>query len=167
MEFYLSLVDNDLFLKRKFTFRANDRKLVLVKKPLESLRHVLMKALLWGLYLPDFPHLQVEVPIGDKYKPDLVETGRNGPLFWGEAGSIRSEKLRRILNRFPRTHFALAMWGADLAPLEKRARRLATNANRQAPLDIIRFWRDADRRFIDDRGRISVQHSDLEWRRIH
>jgi hypothetical protein len=153
-------------LKRKFTFRLGEEKLVLIKKPVESQRHVVMKALLWALYLPEYPDLRVEVPIGSKYKPDLVQMGSGDPRFWGEAGSIGSEKLRRILKRFPRTHFALAVWGADLTILEERVLREIRWLKRPAPVDLIRFPTDADRRFIDAGGRIVVRHQDLDWLQI-
>jgi len=160
-------MDADLYLKGKYTFRLNAQKLILVKKSVESRRHVLMKALLWGLYLPDYPGLQVEVPIGYKYKPDLVQTGPEGPRFWGEAGSVGTEKLRRLLKRFPRTHFALAAWGSPLAALEARIRRATrSQASRPAPVDLIRFPVDADRRFLDARGRIFIHHDDLDWQRL-
>jgi len=159
-------MESDLQLKRKFTFRKADRKVVLVKKVMESQRHVVMKALLWALYLPTYPGLQVEVSIGNKYKPDLVQLESGKPLFWGEAGSIGSEKLRRILKRFLRTHFALAIWGADLATFEDRVRRRTKRLKRPAPIDLIRFPTDADRRFIDAGGRIAIRHADLDWRRI-
>ena len=46
---------DELFLRRKWTLRAHDRQVVFVKKSYESDTHVLMKALLWALYLPDVP----------------------------------------------------------------------------------------------------------------
>ena len=159
-------MDHDLHLRAKYTFRVDDRKLVLIKKAVESRRHVLMKAMLWALYLPEYPDLQVEVPIGYKYKPDLVQMDADGPLFWAEAGRVGTEKLRRLLKRFPRTHFALAAWGSHLAALETRIRRQTRDVKRPAPVDVIVFPKDAGTRFIDTRGRIRVRHSDLKWLRM-
>ena len=104
-------MDSNLLFKGKFTFRLGSRKVVMVKKTVESLRHVVMKALLWARYLPTYNRLQVEVPIGYKYTPDLVQNGPEDIQFWAEAGNVGSQKLRRVLKRFPRTHFALATWG--------------------------------------------------------
>jgi len=159
-------MENDLLLRKKFTFRVGGQKLVLVKKAVESQRHVVMKALLWALYLPEYPELQVEMAIDNKYKPDLVQTESGSPLFWGEAGSIGTEKLRRILKRFPRCHFACAVWAADITQLETRVRRVTKNVKRCAPVDVLRFPESADREFIDDNGKISIRQSDLDWRRI-
>ena len=159
-------MDSDLLIKRKFTFRVGDQKLILIKKPVESARHVVMKALLWALYLPEYPDLQVETGIDHKYKPDLVHTESGAPVFWGEAGSIGTSKLRRIMKRFPNTHFAFAIWGADLNQFETRIRHQARKAKRTGPVDAIRFAPDADRLFIDDRGNITIKHTDLKWRRI-
>ena len=69
----------DLLLRRKWTLRAGDRQVVLIKKPYESTEHVVMKALLWALYLPDYPDLTVEVGVGDRYKPDVVALDSHPP----------------------------------------------------------------------------------------
>jgi len=159
-------MDGDLLLKRKYTFRVGNRKIILVKKSVERLRHIVMKALLWALYLPEYPELRIENPIDDKYKPDLIQLESGRPRFWGEAGSVRTQKLRRTLKRFPHTHFAFAIWGSDLVQLETRIRRGTEGVKRVSPVDIIRFSPNAGQQFIDDHGRISVHHSDLEWRRI-
>ena len=159
-------MDSELLLKGKFTFRVGSRKLVVFKKSVESLRHVVMKALLWALYLPAYPQLRVEVPIGYRYKPDLVEAGSDGPRFWAEAGSIGSQKLRRILKQFPRTHFALATWGGSIDPIIVRIQRQTEGVRRMAPIDVIGFPTDADLRFIDQRGAIRIDHNQLDWLRI-
>jgi hypothetical protein len=52
-------MDNELLMRGKYTFRAGDQKLVVVKKPVEHLRHVFMKALLWAFYMPIYPLLRV------------------------------------------------------------------------------------------------------------
>ncbi|WP_372681031.1 hypothetical protein [Desulfosarcina sp.] len=160
-------MDSDLLLKGKYTFRAGSRKVVMVKKSVESLRHVVMKALLWALYLPTYNRLQVEVPIGYRYKPDLVQNGPDDIQFWAEAGSVGSQKLRRVLKRFPHTHFALATWGGPLDSMIARVARQAHGMSRMAPIDVIGFPVDADGRFIDDRGTIRISHDDLNWQRIH
>ncbi|BBO71959.1 hypothetical protein DSCA_58890 [Desulfosarcina alkanivorans] len=159
-------MDSDLALSGKYTFRAGGRKLVVVKRPVERFRHVVMKALLWALFLPSYPHLRVEVPIGCKYKPDLVQTGPQGPEFWAEAGHIGTQKLRCMLRRFPRTHFALAVWGGSFAPLESRIHHQTSPMRRSAPIDLIAFPEDADTHFIDGRGWIRITLDDLNRRRL-
>jgi len=63
----------ELELRRKFTMRAHGKQKVFIKKSFESRIHVLTKAFLWALYLPVYPELSVEVPVGGRYKPDLVQ----------------------------------------------------------------------------------------------
>lgn len=156
-------MDSELLLGAKFTVRADDQKLVLVKKPVEHIRHVVMKALLWALYLPRYPHLRVEVSIGYKYKPDLVASGANGPVFWAEAGHVGDQKLKRVLKRFPHTHFAFAVWGSPPDALEKRIQRQTRGVHRKAPIDLIGFPNDAASRFIDQCGRIRIDPNELSW----
>jgi len=71
-----------------------------------------MKALLWALYLPHYPELTVEISIGDRYKPDVVALDAQGsPVFWGEAGQVGLTKIRSLLRRHRRTHFAIGQMG--------------------------------------------------------
>ncbi len=150
----------------KYTFHVDHRKLVVVKKPVEHVRHVVMKALLWALYLPMYPRLEVEVSIGYKYKPDLVDVGPDGPRFWAEAGRVRQSKLKRVLKRFPHTHFAFASWGHSLTTMHARFQRAAQPLNRDAPIDLITFPEDAGDRYVDRRGRIDIRHVDLDWQQL-
>ena len=79
----------ELALRRKYTMRAHGKQMVFIKKSLESRIHVLTKAFLWALYLPDYPDLAVEVPVGGRYKPDLVQFDVKGLLFSG----VRRDRL--------------------------------------------------------------------------
>ncbi len=159
-------MESELLLGGKFTFRAGGKKQVFVKKPVEHHRHVVMKALLWALYLPEYAQLQVEVSIGFRYKPDLVAPGDDTPLFWAEAGRVGNQKLQWVIHRFPRTHFAFAVWGASLSSMTARVHRQARGVRRLAPVDVIAFPEDAVARFFEPKGTIRVHHSDLNWQRL-
>ncbi|MBR9985295.1 MAG: hypothetical protein KFF68_05235 [Desulfosarcina sp.] len=156
-------MDSALLLGGKFTFRVGGKKQVFVKKPVEHLHHVVMKALLWALVLPVYDQVQVEVAIGHRYKPDLVTLGFDAPLFWAEAGRVGSQKLKRLIHRFPRTHFAFAVWGSSLASIADRVQGQALGVHRPAPIDVIAFPEDAAMHFIDSRGTIRVHHKNLTW----
>lgn len=84
-------MDSELLLGGKFTFRVGGEKQVFAKKPIEHHRHVVMKVLLWALYLPTYDQLQVELGIGHRYKPDLVALAAGKPLFWAEAGRVGNQ----------------------------------------------------------------------------
>ncbi|MGE5601468.1 MAG: hypothetical protein ACM30E_00355 [Nitrososphaerales archaeon] len=157
----------DLHLRRKWTLRAHGRQVVFVKKPVESTEHVLMKAFLWALYLPEYPDLIVEIKIGDRYKPDVVALDATGqPAFWGEAGEVSTAKIRALARRYRRTHFALGKWASPLAPLAEIVSGATQGLGRTSPFDLISFPDDAAERFIDDAGVIHVRHQDLAWLRI-
>jgi hypothetical protein len=160
-------MNSSLQLRQKFTFQAYDRKVVFIKKPMESIHHVIMKALLWALYLPTYPHLVIEMGVGSRYKPDLAEIDSNGrPLFWGEAGRLSNRKMRTLLTRYRRTHFAFARWGTALAPFENRISKAVPKSARKAPADLIIFPEDSDKRFISANGRIELHFSDVLLRRL-
>ena len=159
-------MNSELLLGGKFTFRVGEQKQVFVKKPVEHIRHVVMKALLWGLYLPAYNQLKVEVSIGYRYKPDLVALGADAPIFWAEAGRVGNQKLKRVIHRFPRTHFAFAVWGSSLTSLIARVRRQSRRAHRHAPIDMIAFPEDAAEQFIGPRGKIQIHANDLTWLRL-
>lgn len=161
---------SELLLRRKWTFRAHGQQVVFIKKPIEHVHHVLMKAFLWALYLPDYPNIKVEVGIGDRYKPDVVAlhpTDPQGdPLFWGEAGQVSPEKIRSVARRYPQTHFALAKWGVNLHTVEQLVTDALTGLDRRAPFDLLCFPTNSADRFIDERGYITLEHRDLQWKRL-
>jgi len=157
----------ELFLRRKWTLRAHGEKVVFVKRSNERREHVLMKAFLWALYLPEYPDLLVEVPVGDRYKPDLVSLDTRGePRFWGEAGHVSPGKVRSLVRRYRRTHFALAKWDTELEPFVGWVEEAAARFGRGAPFDVLRFPADSAERFVDVGGEIRVGRGDVEWVRI-
>lgn len=154
-------------LRRKWTLRAYERQVVFIKKANERAEHVIMKALLWALYLPDYPDLTVEISIGDRYKPDLIALDTHDrPRFWGEAGQIGVQKIHSLARRYRQTHFALAKWDIRLDPFIDIVQEAIEALDRQAPFDLLRFPDDSAERFIDDKGQIRVTHDDLEWVRL-
>ena len=162
---------SDLLLRRKLTLRAagpdgDERRVVFVKKPAEGIEHVLMKAMLWALYLPQYPEMLVEVPIGARYKPDLVQPRpaldpASGPLFWAEAGHVGQKKLERLVKSYPDTHVVIGKWDAALRPHVRIVERALKGRERPAPFEFIRFPPDV-RRFFSDDGRIAIDVDDVE-----
>jgi hypothetical protein len=156
----------DLFLRRKWTLRAHGEQVVFVKKANERTAHVLMKAFIWALYLPEYPDLVVEVPLDDRYKPDVVSLDLRGrPRFWGEAGRVSRQKIRDLARRYRATHFALAKWDTRLEPLLEIVEAAVEGLGRTAPFDLIRFPADSAHRFIGERGQVRLSFDDVTWHR--
>ena len=126
-----------------------------------------MKALLWALYLPQYPGLAVEIPIGDRYRPDVVQLDLQGaPVFWGEAGRVSPRKVHSLAKRYRATHFAWGKWDVSLDTLTSLVSPELEGIKRQAPFDLIAFPRDSVERFIKDRRSLDVSLDDLDWVRI-
>jgi len=159
---------SELKLRRKWTFRAQGKQIVLVKKHYEKSVHVLMKGFIWALYLPHYPNLTVEVAIGDRYKPDVVALDELGvPAFWGEVGQITVEKIHSLLRRYRSTHFAIAKWSSSLNPLIDIVKAGLDGLKRSSPVDLINFQENDTERFIDEKGNISINHRLLDWVRLY
>jgi hypothetical protein len=158
---------SELMLRRKWTLRARGDQVVFVKRRNERAEHVVMKALLWALYLPVYPGLKVEIPVGDRYKPDVVAVDPQAghPRFWAEAGRVSPQKIEALAKRYRRTHFAIGKWDSALEPLAGTVRRAMEGFERSAPFDLIRFPWDSHLRFIDADGVIDIDFDDLEWQR--
>ena len=162
----------DLALRRTLTLRAEgpggqERRVVFVKRSGESLEHVLMKAMLWALYLPRYPEMLVEVSIGGRYKPDLVQPRpgldpASGPLFWAEAGKVGQKKLERLARQFADTHVVVGKWDEALAPHAHVVKRALKGRERPAPFEFIRFPPDSAERFFYEGGRVTVTFADME-----
>ena len=164
-------MSRQLHLKRKYSYRANGRSIVLVKKSIESEAHVLMKAFLWALYGARYPGIQVEIPIEDRYKPDLVafpepKHPHDPPLFWGEAGKVSASKMAKILKQYPHTHFAFARWNGPTKPYRIMAEQCLRKHPHPAPIDILTFNEETVAHFIADDGQISLGWEDVRWERI-
>lgn len=158
---------DELNLRRKWTLRAHGRQVVLVKRPVESARHVWMKAFLWARYLPAYPDLLVEVPVGGRYKPDVMSVDPQGrPRFWGECGHVALAKLRTLLRKHRATHFALARWDQPMHHALELVRHALEDARRTAPVDVLVFPHDADARFISPGGDVLVSFEAVEWTRM-
>ena len=157
----------DLELRRKWTFQAHGKQMVFVKEALESKIHVLTKAFLWALFLPDYPNLSVERHIGNRYKPDLVQFDDNDELeFWGEAGRVSKRKMQTLVHRFRDTHLVFAKWDMNLEPYRKIVQKEIRSVRRSAPVDLISFPSDSDERFIRRNGTIQISFKDIEWIRL-
>ena len=152
----------NLELKRKWTFRAHGKQMVFIKKSFESDTHVVTKAFLWALFLPDYPNLSVEIQIGDRYKPDLVQFDKDGePIFWGEAGRVGLKKMQRLVNRFRSTHLVFAKWNMNLEPFLKIIQKETSLGRRAAPIDLISFPADSAERFIRRDNTIQITFNDV------
>ena len=152
----------DLKLRRKWTFRAHGKQRIFIKKTLESDIHVLTKAFLWALFLPDYPDLSVEIQIGDRFKPDLVQLDDQGkPLFWGEAGRVSLKKTKALVYRFRSTHLVFAKWNMNLEPFRKVIKLETGSVRRTAPVDLISFPARSDERFIRRDGTIRITFKDV------
>ena len=152
----------ELELRRKWTFRVHGKQMVFLKKSFESLIHVLTKAFLWALFLPGYPDLFVEIRIGNRYKPDLVQTSENGvPVFWGEAGRVSQRKVHYLVNRFRSTHLVFAKWNMSLEPFYRMIKKETVSVTRSAPADLISFPAESAERFIRPDGTIRIAFKDV------
>lgn len=163
----------DPIIPRKWRLTAHDQSNVFIWGRQERSVHTLMKALIWALYLPEYPQMSVEIRIGDRYKPDVVAMPETqdiyntttAPYFWGEAGQVGRDKIHKLVRRYPETHFTIAKWNTGLKPHAKIITQALDGVDRSAPFDLISFPADSHKRFIDDDGLITITHDDLEWLR--
>lgn len=162
----------EVLTRRRWLLRAHGQHIVVVRGTRERFTHPLMKALLWALYLPQYPNSSIEIHIGDRYKPDVIayppgEPLRAGtPVFWGEAGQVGAPKIESLARRYRATHFAIAKWDTRLDPFERIVRRAVQDVPRRAPFDLISFPADSAGRFVDADGHIHITHDDLIWLRV-
>jgi len=170
---------SDPIIPRKWKLNAHDQQNVFVWGRRERSVHTLMKAFLWALYVPEYPHISVEVRIGDRYKPDVVAfrgddiappgvfNVREEPLFWGEAGQVGRDKIHTLVRRYRDTHFVIAKWNTRLKPFSALVEGALNGVDRTAPFDLITFPPDSMSRFIDpSTNTITLSHDDLNWVRL-
>lgn len=160
---------------------ANGVTKTLEKKRMETLQHVLTKAMIWKMFMEDYPNMDIERDIGDPdYLPDVVGTAtafnaetaiqNTEILFWGESGRMKVHKALDLMRRYPKAHIVHCRWGIDLekfmAPfIEYLETELVGEGTSwwegkfsfaALPLEV---WK-----FIDEEtGTILIEKSDLSW----
>lgn len=157
-----------LLPQRKWTLYVGDKKKRFRSWHGEQVSHILMKAFMWALYMPQYDEIQVELKLGTEFKPDLVQLDRSRePVFWGEAGYVRLSKLQTVLARYPATHFVLGKWAGCLHSYIDVALQAWPDDPRRSPIDVVIFPEDSAERFITDKGHIQISHDDVEWIQIY
>lgn len=154
--------------RRMWKLHAHGQQIVVRNGVRERFVHPLMKALIWALYLPQYPTSQIEVPIDDKYKPDVVAFDPAPPIyqvpepiFWGEAGRVGRDKIASLVRRYADTHFVVAKWDRPLTPYIDIVREALDGQTRTAPFDLIAFPEQSIET-VDDKGHIHITFDDVE-----
>lgn len=82
-----------------------------------------MKALGYAMFVETYPHLEIEVKIGLRYKPDLIARKGDGDFqFWGECGANSIRKTAWILKHTRTEKFVLFKIGQNIEQLLKQLR---------------------------------------------
>lgn len=166
------MTDHPILSRRKWMLHSGGQHIVVVKGVSERFSHPLMKALLWALYLPQYPNMSIEIRIGDRYKPDVIafppenDLREGTPVFWGEAGQVGGQKVHKLVRRYRNTHFAIAKWSTPLEPHRRWVSDALKGVSRTAPFDLIRFHEGSAEQFIDEDGHVQLTHDDIEWIRL-
>ncbi len=104
-------------------FQIGGRKIKFWQRVGESYEHILMKALGFAMFHPEYPTLEIEVKVGLRYKPDLVARNDGGEfLFWGEAGANSLRKTAWLLKHTRVEKLALFKIGQNINQLVEQLR---------------------------------------------
>lgn len=104
-------------------FELAEKRVRLWQRSGESYEHVLMKALGYALFVREFPHLEIEVRVGLRYKPDLIAREPDGSFsFWGECGMNSLRKTSWLLKHARIEKFVLFKIGQDINQLAQQLR---------------------------------------------
>lgn len=130
----------ELPLAGKLTIRAGGRKVVLAKHAWESERHIVLKALVFVLYVPRFPDLSIERRIRSRYRPDLVALDPQGNVrFWAECGETSRHKINDLVRSLPDAHLVFAKQVARIDPYAALLRDAIGATPRTAPVELLNF----------------------------
>jgi hypothetical protein len=89
----------------------------------ESYEHILMKALGYAMFAPDYPNLEIETKVGLRYKPDLIAYNEARDFaFWGECGQNAIRKTHWILKHTRTEKMVLFKIGFNADSLIKQLR---------------------------------------------
>ncbi len=112
-------------------FELAGRRVRLWQRRGETFEHVLLKALGFAMYVAECPALEIELPVGLRYKPDLVAlngAAGGGPragarfLFWGECGLVSMRKVAWLLKHGDSERVVLFKLACGVQPLLRELR---------------------------------------------
>jgi hypothetical protein len=114
-----------------YDFELAGRRVRLWQRRGEGYGHVLMKALGYAMFVGEYPNLEVERPVGLRYKPDLVslnEASGGRPragarfLFWGECGMVSMRKVAWLLKHGDAERLVLFKIGSGVTAYTRELR---------------------------------------------
>jgi hypothetical protein len=114
-----------------YDFELVGRRVRLWQRRGESYGHVLMKALGYAMFVGLYPSLEIELPVGLRYKPDLValneaEDGRPRTgarfRFWGECGMVSMRKVAWLLKHGDAERLVLFKTGSSVRAYTRELR---------------------------------------------
>ncbi|VEU38786.1 unnamed protein product [Pseudo-nitzschia multistriata] len=165
--------------KLMLNLTANGVTKTLEKKRMETLQHVLTKAMIWKMFMSDYPNLEIELDIGDPdYLPDVIGATSKcydnaSIVFWGESGRMKVHKALDLMRRYPNAHIVHCRWAIDIESfmgpfveyLETELFDEDTSwwkgkfSFASLPLEVWDF-------INEDTGTILIEKSDLSWREL-
>ncbi len=144
-----------------YDFELVGRRVRLWQRRGESYGHVLMKALGYAMFAPEYPNLEIELPVGLRYKPDLValneaEGGRprGGARFhfWGECGMVSMRKVAWLLKHGDTERLVLFKTGCGVAAYTRELRdTVGTRYREGGRLTLVNFVTDVAERAAERR----------------
>jgi hypothetical protein len=104
-------------------FQLAGKRMRLWQRQGESYEHILMKALGFAMFSPEYPTLEIEIKVGLRYKPDLIAQNASGDfLFWGECGANSLRKTNWLLKHTRTEKLVLFKIGQNPEQLIKQLR---------------------------------------------
>jgi hypothetical protein len=143
-----------------YDFELVGRRVRLWQRRGESYGHVLMKALGFAMFAPRYPGLEIELPVGLRYKPDLVAlNGGDGRpragarfLFWGECGMVSMRKVAWLLKHGDTERLVLFKTGYSVAAYMRELRDSVERRYREGGrLTLVNFVADVAERAAERR----------------
>ena len=139
-----------------YDFELAGRRVRLWQRRGETYGHVLMKALGYAMYVADYPGLEIERPVGLRYKPDLValnDAGGGRPragarfLFWGECGMVSMRKVAWLLKHGDLERLVLFKIACGVPAFTRELRESVEPRYREGGrLTLVNFAADIERR---------------------
>lgn len=111
-----------------YDFELVGRRVRLWQRRGESYGHVLMKALGYAMFVREYSNLEIELPVGLRYKPDLVALneaagGRGARFhFWGECGMVSMRKVAWLLKHGDAERLVLFKIGSSVKAYTRELR---------------------------------------------
>jgi uncharacterized protein YaeQ len=149
---------------KKFTFRFNDKKIIISKTAHETEFHVFAKALAYFFYHKQYPTLRVEAKLDEeRFQPDLCAVDYDGSMaLWVEVGKVSLPKIEKLFKKYRQAHYVFVKERRELEMFLAHMDKTFKKVPRLPVVDIVIYPEHFHDWYVSEEGDVFIPAEEVE-----